>query len=547
MVTVTATSVTDNTKSASANVNVIAANPIFGTFSFYMNGEEQINTGPNYYALAGTVNIDMNGVVTGGEQDYNDSVGITSPEPSGDTITGGSLSLNLANGQGTLTLVTNNGLVGVGGTETFAIQFVNFGHALITQFDGTATSSGSMDSQTLPSTVSGNYSFTLSGVDPGQNPVAAGGVFSVSGTSITTGTVDINDNGTLTFGQGFTGTVNPADPSGRGTIDITIAGNLLPATLVYYIIGPEAIRIMDVDTTDSAIGSAFGQGAGAFNNASLGNTVFAVEDNSFSTQAGAAGMFTTSNTGNSPANFMGVGEDNELSLGVLSPLASPISGTYNIMPNGYGNLTITNGGLGDVALVGIYLTDPTLNLNDPNNPTGGGGALVNDMDDMLSGVTGVLVPQTDTAPGSFTGSYAVGIPDYNGFTGVCCLEFDAVAQGSVTAGTMNFTGMVSDPFFTLTGMATSSGDTFTGTPLADGANPGRYSMLSTNLTPNPLATTVNGAMRNYDLVIYQASGGQLFWLNYDTTNTSVFLGPLEQQAVLARNVKGAAAQKKAKH
>jgi hypothetical protein len=548
MVTVTATSVTDPTQSASANVNVTATSPISGTFSFYMTGQETINTGPNYYALAGTVTIDTNGNVTGGEQDYNDATGITSPEPSGDTITGGSITVDPATGQGTLTLITNNAKVGVGGTETFGVQFVNINHALIIQFDGTTTSSGSMDFQTLPSTVSGGYAFTLSGVDSAMYaPIAAGGVFSVTAGVITSGTVDLNDNGTLTTGTAFTGTVMPADASGRGIINITISGNLLPASLVYYVVGPEAIRIIDVDTTDSAVGSAFGQGAGAFNNASLGSTVFALEDNSFSSQAGAAGMFTTSNTGSSPANFAGVGEDNELFIGVLSPLASPISGTYDIASNGFGSLTVTSGGLGDIHRLGIYLTDPTLNLNDPNNPIGGGGALVNDLDDVLSGMTGALVPQTDTSTASFTGNYAVGMPDYNDFTLVCCLEFDMIAQGSVTAGTLNFTGLVSDPFFTLSGAATSTGDTYTGTPLPDAGNPGRYSMLSSNVTPNPLMSTVNGAMRNYDLVMYQASGGQLFWLNYDTTNTTVFIGPLQQQLALVRNEKGATAPKKTKH
>ncbi|MFZ0137178.1 MAG: hypothetical protein WAK89_08975, partial [Candidatus Sulfotelmatobacter sp.] len=60
-------------------------------FAFYLSGQEEINDGPNYYALAGAVTIDSNGNVTAGEQDYNDAFGITSPEPSPDSITGGTL------------------------------------------------------------------------------------------------------------------------------------------------------------------------------------------------------------------------------------------------------------------------------------------------------------------------------------------------------------------------------------------------------------------------------------------------------------------------
>jgi hypothetical protein len=44
--------------------------------------------------------------------------------------------------------------------------------------------------------------------------------------------------------------------------------------------------------------------------------------------------------------------------------------------NGIGTMGITTANLGSVTNLKLYLTDPTLNLNDPNNPNGGGGALV---------------------------------------------------------------------------------------------------------------------------------------------------------------------------
>jgi hypothetical protein len=101
------------------------------------------------------------------------------------------------------------------------------------------------------------------------------------------------------------------------------------------------------------------------------------------------------------------------------------------------------------------------------------------------------------------------------------------------AGVLSLTGDVSDPFFTLgvggTGLYT--GSTFTSTPLADATNPGRYSMLSTNTTPNALAATIGGASETFDVIMYQASGGQLFWLEYD--NNGVWIGPLEQQGSLS--------------
>jgi hypothetical protein len=275
-----------------------------------------------------------------------------------------------------------------------------------------------------------------------------------------------------------------------------------------------------VDTADSAIGSVFGQGtsAGNFNYASLGSSVFGVQSNSLGYSYAAAGMFTTV-----PAtpSLQGVGDVDE-GPGDFVASASTISGTYSIESSGYGDLTITNGGLGDVSYFGIYMTDPSLNLTDPNNPTGGGGALIVDLDFVVG--TGVLIPQTDTAPADFTGNYAFGAQEYN-FNNFW--EFDFVGQGSVTGGVLAGTGLVSDP-----GLAfgetnpPNSGVPFGGTATPDAVNVGRFTI--------PLAITL-GTNPTLNVVIYQASGpttgGQLFWLEEDPA--SVFLGPLELQGSLS--------------
>ncbi|HET9305148.1 MAG TPA: hypothetical protein VFO46_03900, partial [Candidatus Sulfotelmatobacter sp.] len=425
--------------------------------------------------------------------------------------------------------------VGVAGTEALGVQFVNASHALIMQFDGSATSSGSMDTQTLTSAPSGGFAFTLSGVDSTYAPVGFGGVFSISGTTLSNGYSDVNDAGTISTANPFSGTLSTADAYGRGTITgITIGGATL--SINYYIVGPEVIRIIDVDATDSAVGSAFGQGtnATAGNNASLGSSVLALANNPWSSTYGALGQFTTSNTSSDPADFSGVGDVDDLDNNLFAQ-ASAMSGTYSIASDGYGSLIIT-GGLGgtDVSALGIYLTDPNLNLNDPNNSSGGGGALVLDLDTSLAGGTGVLVPQTDSSAASFTGNYGVGWQSFNYFSSCGDCEFDMIAQGPMTAGALSLTGLVSDPFITLgTPDVTSSGDTFAGTPLPDSANIGRYSMLSTNVPANSLSATIDGAAGTFDLIIYQASGGQLFWMEWDDTDFSGFTGPVEQQGSLA--------------
>jgi hypothetical protein len=200
--------------------------------------------------------------------------------------------------------------------------------------------------------------------------------------------------------------------------------------------------------------------------------------------------------------------------------------------NGYGSITVAPGQLGHVSQLGLYLTDPNLNLNDPNNSSGEGGGLLMDLDPnsdvnaTLAGGTGFVTPQTDTSTGSLTGTYAASW-QYFDTTGTYCCEVDMAAQGTVTASGISLSGIVSDPFTVLTSTTTTSGDNFVGTPLADSANPGRSTMLSTNATPNPLAATIGSQPFSYDVVLYQANGQQLFWLDVDTTD--VFLGQIEQQ------------------
>ena len=158
---------------APANFKLTNSRATGQAFVFYLSGEETANAtngGNRYYALAGSVLIDPSGNVLGGEEDYNDGSAITQSALS---IASGKLTVS-ATGQGTLTLVTSNGDSDPASgncreLKHLAVQFVNTKHALISQFDGSATSSGSMDLQSATSAPNGDYAFTLSGVDSNYN------------------------------------------------------------------------------------------------------------------------------------------------------------------------------------------------------------------------------------------------------------------------------------------------------------------------------------------------------------------------------------------
>src|SRR5271156_1258933 len=333
-------------------------------FVFYAAGEDNLGF---TYSIAGVVSVtnDGNNTITGGEQDFNDGGGIgTSPQPSGDAISanGSTLVFNTdGSGNAMLTLVTSNAALGSNGTETFALSFANGDHALISEFDGTATSAGSYDLQTLPTSpiVSTSFSFTSTGVDSGGFAVAEGGVFSLDASGNVTGSVDINDAGHVSLGNLPTPNANiPASATtGRGTVTGSIDGTT--AVVNFYVVTSEVIRLIDVDTTDTAVGSAYGQGAtaGSFAPSSIGQSAFYIAG--FTDFYYGAGQFFTfldedaakpnSNkrparpqgapacTDNGPCEFFGTADVNEsIDLGEVTT-AGEFDGTYLLAGNGYGS------------------------------------------------------------------------------------------------------------------------------------------------------------------------------------------------------------------
>lgn len=530
-----------------ANFLLTNTSTVLTSYAFYLRGQS-LNSpaGINYYGIVGAITVDASGNVIGGEEDYNDANGKTyAAVPISYTSNG--FVIDQTTGQGTLSLNTSNTNLGSGGQEVFGVQFVNAKHALIIQFDGSGTSSGTLDFQNLSTPPSGGFAFTMSGVDPTYAPVALGGVFAFNGQLLTPswpGTIDMNDGTVgLNTDNAITANVSAVDQYGRGQIT-GIAIGTQPFTVNYYQLGPEVLRIIDMDTNIAAVGSAFGQGPNATNasTAGLGTSVFSftgspgIALNTSYNGFGALGQFTTDGAGNLTG---GVADEKELINNAV--IASMSGGTYLVGLSGYGSMTMPPG-LGNLSSVGLYLTDPNLNLIDPNNGSAGKGALLLDLDLPLAGGTGFIVPQTDTSVASFNGTYAVGWQNVSNLFCTNC-EFDILAQGSITAAspsTLSLTGLISDPFGIIAPSALeTSGVLFQSTLDVDNSNPGRYTMLGANSNNNllgmeiPLAPPV---FHDFNIVVYQASGGQLFWLDVDppqTTFDAVSYGPLELQGSLS--------------
>jgi hypothetical protein len=553
-------SVTAAATGATAAASFTEGNTAPRVFVFYVNGLEispGYGPGPVYYAIAGAVGFDLSGNVLGGEQDYNDASGFTSPgEPTTPDVinpTGSSMTVNPTTGTGTLVLnvSASDPSVGVAGIEKFAVQFINASHALITQFDGSATSSGSFDLQTATSGAGGNFAFTLSGLD--TNPILAvayGGVFSNTSGTIH-GTYDENESGKVLLGNTLTATDNGvgADVYGRGSITgFTDPNNgNAPISLVYYIVGPEVLRIIDVDFNDALVGSAYGQGsATSFDSTALSTDVFGILDNTEDAYFAAAGQLVAAHTavGTFNATFTGEGDDDEGGKVMATGTPGGVAGNYSFSSTvlGYGSMTDITG-LGSIHTLGLYATDPTLNLLDPNNTRAAnlGAALVLDLDDFAQG-TGIVVPQgTIASDGSdLNHTYGFGAQTYTDKgslpTGNAGWEYDFVGQG--TFASLAFTtgtggpptpADISDPFASF---VPGTADEYTAVPIAGTAAApdaaGRYTFPSaTPFAVGPVGGA-HGPTVDFTVVMYEAGPGLVFSIDED--EHSSWLGTFQGQS-----------------
>jgi len=486
-VTLKATSTTNNTVAASATVTVSTSGGgggtalSSGTFTFYVSGEDAKS---NTYAIAGSFVLDSNGNVTGGEQDYNSVGGATSPEPNADKITGGKLTIASGSTVGTLTLITNNTNVGVKGTETFAVSVVNAKHALIGEFDAGATSSGSVDLQSLTpgglAQINGPFVMVVAGKD-GSKQEVFGGLVNGQGNGSLHVTIDQNSGGTISLNGSNTGTYTAPDASGRGTI--SFGGD----QFAYYVVNAKVLRVIVTSPGTNDVGSAFA-GVSGVSNATLKTKLFFTDASTFSSGASfaAAGQITTDGNGNI-TGFADVNENGHAT-------SAAITGTYTVNASGYGNITIKPGNTQDVSVLGLYLADPTINFSDPNSTVDAGvrGLLI-DLDTKIVGNGTVLVPPSGTP--TLTGNFAFNIQSNS------TNESDAV--GSISIKTNALTG--SESLNDLFGTGQGSSLSISGTLTPDAGNPGRYTI--------PVTTTTLG-QKTY--VLYQVSSSQVVLIESDT-------------------------------
>jgi hypothetical protein len=577
-VTITATSVSDTSQTTSETVNIAQQYAIV------------LNPGNGSFGVAGSVTLDGLGNVLGGEVDWeaNNGGGHLAVIPTSTAGSGSFYNLD-STGHGTLSLDL------AGDVETHGITATSNSHLVIAeedQFNGyTIGAPGSMDLQTAGpafsgSQVSGGYSFTLSGYShaAGQNG-SWGGIFTADGTATATTSGNItggifdenvgNDGGGTGYnseitspaaGLPFTGTYTAPDSSGRGIITLSSSPDTpgpcgafpLPTCTqyAYYIVTPEVLRLAVLTNAGNAgnAGSAIGEGslATAANDTSAalsGGFVFTYfgfgDNNNGGDSSAAAGQFTTDGSGNITAGIMdfNVADGGSPAPSIATtdvPLA--LSAAISISGSARGTLTTPSG-----QIYNVYLTDPNLNLLDPNNPSGTGGALLLEANNTSAttaygNAIGVMIPQSTPAPASLTGSYAVLLSNQSNLGGCC--SYDGGFTGDFTVSTTSPGTFSGEGDFQATGTdaageccETLTTGSLTGTLAADTSNPGRFT--GTIVTTPSFPFGIGGTTPGTETVdFFVANGSQGFIVETDTI-APVF-GAVEVQGTIT----GGAASKR---
>jgi hypothetical protein len=403
----------------------LKGNYVFATQGFDANGA---------YQLAGVINLDGNGNVTGGEQTHNDPLISVA-----DTITGGIYTVG-PDGRGTLTINTADQNIGQLGIENLAFVVLSTSKALIGTLDNPTLpqpsfeiSSGTLELQSSVAAPKSGYAFVMNGIDINQYPMAMGGIVNIDSPNAISGNGSIADeDDTLTGnpspGLSLTGTLTKPDSFGSLKFNLQLgattvaSGNSLQFT--GYIVDTSHIKLIESDNTGNSTGFgvtagvAIGQGSatGTFTNSSFaGNYVFDIVGEDPSTLTNSLALFgQVSADANGNLNN---GYNDEVLSGFSAVTGNPLAisdsftATYTLDALGAGGLSIGRVDTGASYSFGNSANGPgpelIFYLTGNGNPP-----LVLDEDDNLNslaiGSIGIgFAHQQAPPPYSFNGDYSV--------------------------------------------------------------------------------------------------------------------------------------------
>ena len=264
-VTITATSVTDPTKSASTSFAITAAAPTLanGTYVFQISG-------PNSYGaeFVSGVLVAQNGAILAGEQDAIFDSG-DGPYSYFQQFTGGSYATTPDGNLGITIQLSGSA------TETLNGTLASGQKGYIAGIDG-AIGNGTLDLQSSKPEPSGGYAFSLNGGSLYQSEPWIDGIVNVDSAGGISGNgsiLDVNAEGAYWGGTQTLGasTVSAPDAYGRVLFQLNPSATspLPPLYVAGYVVDATQIRLISVGNANSSYyvlgamgGTALAQGAG---------------------------------------------------------------------------------------------------------------------------------------------------------------------------------------------------------------------------------------------------------------------------------------------
>jgi hypothetical protein len=285
-ITITATSVTDGSKSASATVRIISGvnnGSLSGDYAFSFSGIAGSVDNSSAFTAVGRFTADGAGNITMGEMDTNGIGG-------GAAVSAQTFSGNYAIGADNRGVMTLN--FGEGSSAKLAFAMMSNGNARFIKFDA-ADGSGTIGSGTMEKVdatafstakITGDYAFGFAGLDNLNNRAAIAGRFTANGTgSLTGAAADVNAYGSVSSISFTSANYSVTDTgTGRGTMNFSFqfGGGADSLNFVFYIVNSGKLFVMESDPVSTATpllaGSVLQQQtpAGGFTNGSLnGNMV----------------------------------------------------------------------------------------------------------------------------------------------------------------------------------------------------------------------------------------------------------------------------------
>jgi hypothetical protein len=380
-----------------------------GSYAFSATGTDSSGA---FFSLAGSLQANGSGSITGGTLDLNDA---SFSNPLSDVaITGGTYTVT-ADGRGQTTLNTAQLSVGLD------FVLLSNSHAMVTRYDTSGTGGGSMDLQSsaTQSQLAGSYAFNFGGIDATGHPLATVGSFTLdSSGNVTAGVEDFNDGGLAYPGLTLTGTVTLGSGStpGRATLTATNSSSSNPfGTLTFDVYVADATHLKFVETDASPIlgGDAFTQQGASL--PSTSTPLAFILSGGVNTPLSVGGLMTIDGT-----SAVSAGLEDINSNGTVPSAPMAFSGSYAASGSvGGRTLFALTGFTGATQLVAY--------------PTAGAGVQLLEIDNggLLGGVA---LAQTAGATLASSQAYGLGLTGINigGVNGA--FEEDDLAEFSTTSG-----------------------------------------------------------------------------------------------------------------